>query len=146
MRSSVNRTEHETGVGADTSRWFGEPVCVAEGPPEVLMKRVPRFDRRPFAMSSVGIRSFESALTPHAMGENDHYDLIVRFPLNPQEAEMPVGIVSKNYTLVQHLDVIERAFEAIKLAGIELDGVSSELTLSTSGSKMAFTFTLPEQF
>jgi hypothetical protein len=127
-------------------RWFGEPVCVLADSPGALMKLVPRFDRRPFTMSRVANRSIEDATTPSILGENDLYDLIVRLPLNNQEAEMPVGIVSKHYTLVQHLEVIERASEAIKLAGIRLDRVSSELTLSTSGSKMAFTFTLPEQF
>jgi hypothetical protein len=146
MRSSVNRTEHETRVSGDTPRWFGEPVCVSEGPPEVLMKLVPRFDRRPFAMSSVGSRFLENEPTPLAMGENDMYDLIVRLPNNKQEAEIPAGIVSKQYTLIQHLEVIERASEAIKLAGVKLDQVTAELTLSTSGSKMAFTFTLPEKF
>jgi Domain of unknown function (DUF932) len=139
---------HETGAGPDEDvpKWFGEPVQVSEGPPEDLLKLVPRFDRRPFAMSSVGSRSIENVPTQSVTGENDQYDLIVRLPLNKQEAEMPVGIVSKHYTLVQHLEVIGRASEAIKIAGLKLDRVTAELTLSASGSKMAFTFTLPESF
>jgi hypothetical protein len=146
MNNQTGQHETTPSAGEGAPKWFGEPVCVAEGPPEVLMKLVPHFDRRPFAMSSVGSRSLENVPTPSGIGENGLYDLIVRLPLNEQEEEIPVGIVSKHYTLVQHLEVIERAAEAINLAGVKLDHVSAELTLSTSGSKMAFTFTLPDNF
>jgi hypothetical protein len=138
--------ERDIDLDEHASRWFGEPVCVAEGPPQTLMKLIPRFDRRPFAMNSVGSRSLGNAPTPSAIGENDFYDLIVRSPLNQQESEIPVGIASKHYTLVQHLEVVERAAKAIDSAGVKLDQISAELTFSASGSKMAFTFTLPEKF
>lgn len=127
-------------------RWFGEPVCISAGSPQDLLKLVPRFDRRPFAMCSVGSPSNHHVPAPSTLGENGFYDLIVRLPLNKQEAEIPVGIVSKHYTLVQHLEVVERAAEAINSAGVKLDQVSAELALSASGSKMAFTFTLPDKF
>jgi hypothetical protein len=146
MGSLTGKTEAEPEIDQDTPRWFGEPVCISEGSPQDLLRLIPRFDRRPFAMSSVGSRPLENAPMPSASGENGLYDLIVRLRLNQRDAEMPVGIVSKHYTLVQHREVAERAAEAINSAGVKLDQVSAELTLSASGSKMAITFTLPEKF
>jgi hypothetical protein len=142
----ATRDERDIALDEHAPRWFREPVCISEGRPQDLLRLIPRFDRRPFAMSSVGGRTLGNTQSASAIGENDFYDLIVKLPLNQQESEIPVGIVSKHYTLVQHLEVVERAAKAIDSAGVKLDQVSAELTLSASGSKMAFTFTLPDKF
>jgi hypothetical protein len=79
-------------------------------------------------------------------GENKLRDLIVRDPLSREECQTPVGVVSKNYTLVQHRDLFERACKAIEANCKDLGHVSAELTLSAYDSKMAVTFTLPKNF
>jgi hypothetical protein len=68
MNNRTGRHETVARPDQDAPKWFGEPVCVSEGPPDVLMKLAPRFDRRAFAMSSVGSRSLEDAAAPYSSG------------------------------------------------------------------------------
>jgi hypothetical protein len=79
-------------------------------------------------------------------GINDFWDMIVRMPLIGEEPEAPVGIVSKNYRLVQHRELFDRATQALSQAGVKLAEVTAELKLTTYGGRMALTFVLPERF
>src|SRR5580704_16285340 len=144
MRKSTKNGGAESGGGDDTPRWSGEPVCVVNGSPADLIGLVPHFDRRPFSMGSIGSSSTatlrESALLDR---ENSFYDLVIRLPLKEGESEIPVGVVSERYRLVQHAELFEKACGALKTHAIDLRTLPSELMLSIYGSKMALTFTLP---
>jgi hypothetical protein len=132
-------------LGENTPRWFGEPVLISEGSPKIMGRSIPIFNRRPFSLGDWPVPEKDSE-TWHGAGENRLSDLIVRMPLNNSEVETPVGIVSKHYKLVQHTDLLEKACEALKAVSIDLEKVTADLTLSAYGSKMALTFTLPENF
>jgi hypothetical protein len=63
-----------------------------------------------------------------------------------EEVEIPVGIVSKRYTLVQHQDIVDSATQALQQIGINLDEITGELSISEYGSRMALFLQLPKQF
>jgi len=146
MSSNTIDARPDIDLGETIPLWSGEPVRITKGSPATLTKMIPNFDRRPFSMSSIGSSPAEQPKGASSLGENDLYDLIVRLPLNEQEAEIPVGAVSKHYKLVQHRDLFELACEAIKAASIDLEHLEATLELSVFGSKMAITFTLPKEF
>jgi hypothetical protein len=56
-----------------------------------------------------------------------------------------VGVVSKEYTLVQHTDVLNTAKLALNQAKIASDKVTAELKLSQYGERMALSLYLPEE-
>jgi hypothetical protein len=146
MTSRANRNQLEIAPNEDAPRWLGEPVLVLEGSPDSLATLIPYFDRREFSIGNLDFPRDKKADGLLALGENKMSDLIVRKPLNEKEFETPVGIVSKHYKLVQHTDLFRKACDAIKAASIDLRSVSGEVILSAYGSKMALTFTLPQNF
>src|SRR4051812_43694778 len=89
----------EAGANARTPRWNGLPVHRWDGTYDETIERIPIFDRRPFG--------FETQ--PSGLSENQFYDLIVRRPAGGSTAEMPVGVVSKTYSLIQHRDIANQA-------------------------------------
>jgi hypothetical protein len=70
MSSAATRTEVEIVAEEDTPKWFGEPVSVSKGPPEVLKKLIPRFDRRPFSLGGPAPAREREPSAFHATGEN----------------------------------------------------------------------------
>ncbi len=73
-------------------------------------------------------------------------DAIVRQPLNSDEVEVPVGIVSKQYTLVQHMKLLDEVVKAIKNAGIKPDEVKVELDLTVYGERMRLGLLFPGRY
>ncbi len=124
-------------------KWLGEPITKVIGTPEGTRALLPRFDRRPF-----GLKYPTGGQMPllKPTGVNDFWDMIVRMPLSDEEAETPVGIVSKTYKLIQHRELFDQAAEAISGAEIKLGEVNVELTLTTYGGRMGLKFILPERF
>lgn len=59
---------------------------------------------------------------------------------------MPVGIVSKNYGLVQHAELFQATTLALTKAGIDLEKTQASLTLTEYGARMRLGFTLPENY
>ena len=58
---------------------------------------------------------------------NERLDTIVRKPTADDRTYVPVGVVSKEYTLVQHDEIVDIAEEALCGANIEM---SDELKMS----------------
>ena len=131
MGSSID-VQLEAVSDAGGRRWAGDPVWVAEGSPAALRKLIPQFERRPLSLGhpGLGTKSELPSGTFVANGENELADLIVRLPLNNEEIPTPVAAVSKTYKLVQHTDLFERAYGALKSASVDVRQVSGELTLS----------------
>jgi hypothetical protein len=68
-------------------------------------------------------------------------DVILR-----SDDEVPVGVVSKQYRLVQHSEVFDLALEALKQAKISLSEVAWQLTLTKYGERMALRVQLPHGY
>ena len=117
-------------------KWLGIPVDEVSGTATEIAAQIPRFSRMPFALRSNG----------HVTNENPYLDMIVREPLNGSGARVPVGIVSKSYTLLQHSTVFDRTLDAIKAAGVELDSVVVDLIMTEHGERMELQFLFPDEY
>lgn len=111
---------------------------------------IPSFTRRPFAINQSDrepkSRSEQLSLFPIEFpDENRYYDVIVRLPLADSDPEVPVGIVSKNYTLVQHHEVLATTVGALASVGFGLSELECELILTEYGSRMALKLRLPQR-
>ena len=94
-------------------KWLGVPVSEISGGINEIARKIPWFTREPFALKNNG----------HPAKDNPYFDIIVREPLNRDSARIPVGIVSKSYTLLQHETVFERSINAIRAARIDLNKI-----------------------
>lgn len=113
--------------------WRGDDVDEWSSPVGEVAARLPTFRRQPLAFTMPdGIKTTV----------NWSRDLILR---NGGEEEIPVGVVSKQYRLVQHTTVLNLALKALEVAKIPLDGVSCDLTLTALGERVAMRFRLPEE-
>lgn len=98
---------------------------------------IPSFDRRPFALSQSGdIRN----------RENDRLDTIVRRPHRDDLDHIPVGVVSKDYALLQHSSVFDEALKALEAASIDPATVDAELRLTQFGERMKLSLRLPDNY
>ncbi len=127
------------GAGGDRNpppiRWLGSPVSQYAGLPTDLRDRMPEFSRRPFALTAVD--SSRSTINPS-------YDVIVRQPAG-DVLEMPVGLVSRSYRLVQHSEIAELAMDALRQIKIEPDDLQAELSLTEHGERMHLSLFLPSR-
>src|SRR5260221_8157047 len=79
-------------------RWLGLPVIhPIEGGIADVLNQLPRFGRQPFTM--VSVNGSEIAVNPYL-------DMVYRAPARQGESPVPVGVVSKNYRLVDHHQVL----------------------------------------
>ena len=118
--------QQELNLGTDL-KWFSSPVSVNMATLPNIGRYIPSFERRSFALTQPG--NERSRL-------NERLDMIVRQPIGADEDFVPVGVVSKDYTLVPHLAVVDVVAEALKEAKISPDGVL------TQGNRM-FNSSLP---
>jgi hypothetical protein len=123
------------------AHWMGEPIETFSGAADEALKRLPEFGRRPFTVPNI-----TGAVTENApAGVNQFLDVIVRLPAAAGGPEMPVGVVSKKYKLVQHRELFQSAVEAMKELKV-LEAVKVALTLTVYASRMAARFTLPDEY
>jgi hypothetical protein len=78
--------------------------------------------------------------------ENPYYDLIVRLPDQHLATEMPLGIVSKRYRLVQHADLVDGVVAGLKNAKLPWESLSTDVRITELGSRLHFTVHLPDKF
>lgn len=124
----------------DVPKWFNSPVTFyCKKSLKDIADFVPRFERVPFALND------QSTAPPQV---NARFDTIVRCPqenLN-QPHRVPVGIVSKNYVLIQHTQVIEQAKWALASVNIDPANVRADLAITEYGERIALSLFLPEDF
>jgi len=134
-------------------KWQSSPVTLYEGSIEEIRKHIPTFERRTFGASldkplyRGEPTLFDSPDVPD--GVNPLYDTIVRMPLESEGAsasEIPIGIVSPQYTLLQHHGVIDAALNAIKGLGIDPAQITASIEMTTFGERMRLCLILPEKF
>ncbi|HEY6154641.1 MAG TPA: DUF932 domain-containing protein [Candidatus Udaeobacter sp.] len=117
-------------------KWLGVPVTEFTGDIAQIARKIPRFSRVPFALNSDG----------SPCKENPYLDMIIQEPTNGPATRVPIGVVSKSYTLLQHRSVFERAVNAIRAAKVDVDKIRVDLTLTDHGERMALQFLFPDEF
>jgi hypothetical protein len=95
---------------------------------------IPAFAKRPFQVG----RAVPAATL------NPYYEVIVRLPTDEEPTEVPVGLVSKNYELVQHLEILQRAASILAVYELDLDHVEVSLDLTVFGERMRLGLLFPK--
>jgi hypothetical protein len=78
--------------------WLGLPVIPGKkGTFDEVMGALPHFGRQPFAIASPN---------GDELGVNNYLDMVYRLPIRKSEKTVPLGVVSKNYRLLDHHQVL----------------------------------------
>ena len=118
-------------------KWLGSEVTTHAGTIEQILKYIPEFERRPFSLSS----------GQASVNENAFMDMIVRKSISEENSEeIPIGVVSKTYQLVQHREVITTIINAVKIVGIDPDKVQAELQITQYGERVGLHIQFPEKY
>jgi uncharacterized phage-associated protein len=117
----------------ETGRWRARDVTYWAGPWSQVKKQIPTFKTDEF-------RATEKAPA------NPHLNVVVRVPRSNYEQPVPVGTVSKSYTLAQHAAVGEMCLEGIREAGVAADSLRCELGLTELGEWMNLRIYFPKAF
>ena len=117
----------------DQKHWMGSKVREYDGNIRAIRSLLPSFYVKPFAIYSAG----NCVINP-----NLH--TVVQMPINQNEKEMPVGVVSKKYKLVQHYEVFDAAVNAIRNIGIDTELIEVKLTITEFGERIALSFLFSE--
>ncbi len=118
-------------------KWLGSPVSTFNGSIDDILKFIPEFDRRPFALSS----QKSSAI------QNAYMDMIVRQPISETDnAEIPIGVVSKTYQLVQHKEVITTIIKAVRKINIDPSQITAELKITEYAERVGLHIQFPDEY
>jgi len=118
-----NQIEWITG-----STWHSAEVFQQSGTVAELYSRLPHFSRQPFRVGDQ---------------ENRFKDQIVKEPMTISEKPIPIATVGKDYSLIQHREVLASVFRALQLIGIDISNIPSDLLLSEYGERMQWSCQLP---
>jgi hypothetical protein len=118
-------------------KWFASPVTFHEGALVDMYGLVPEFERRPLAVTQ------ENGMLSRI---NERLDLIVRKPIGEDAHHVPVGVVSRDYLLVQHQDVLCTALTAFERNGLAPSDIRTEMELTEYGERMALSMYLPDDY
>jgi len=138
--------ETTLSITTDSYRWQSLPVTTYRGSIEQISAFLPHFERRTFGPELLPVPTFDDSYPFYPQGFNPFYDVIVRQPLNTSEVTVPVGIVSRQYALVQHQAVLDKALIAIRGVGIDSADVEAELDLTEYGEQMRLGLLFPEKY
>lgn len=106
QRPLLSRQLPRLRIMARSGRWLNSAVTLYSGRLPDIRKHVPSFDRRPFAIASSGDAILRA---------NEQLHTIVRLPIKGDNNDVPVGVVSKEYALLQHSSVFEETVKALEL-------------------------------
>jgi len=118
-------------------KWFSSPISFYAGPLSDIGCHIPYFERRTFSLGQPG-----GELTRL----NERLDTIVRKPTIDDPNFVPVAVVSKEYVLIPHMEVLNVATKAVGVINIPLTDVFAELTITEYGERMALSLYLPEEY
>jgi hypothetical protein len=118
-------------------KWFSSPISFYAGPLSDIGCHIPDFERRTFSLGQPG-----GELTRL----NERLDTIVRKPTIDDPNFVPVGVVSKEYILMPHAEVLKIAITALETAQIPPTDVMAELKITEYGERMALSLYLPEEY
>lgn len=118
-------------------KWFNSPVRVHEGTLSEVRQFIPDFERRSFALTQP--ENDRSRI-------NERLDTIVRRPFGDDPSCVPIGVVSRGYTLVSHAAIFDAVTQALRAVEIPAGNVQTELAITEYGERMALSLYLPEKF
>jgi hypothetical protein len=121
--------------GGAGSKWFNSPVVCSNGSLHAIHESIPDFERR-----SLGLTQQDLPLSCI----NQRLDLIVRKPCNGDPHSIPIGVVSKEYQLVTHREVVEATIHALEENDIH--DASAGVSLTEYGERMNLSVYLPKKF
>lgn len=107
--------------------WFGQKTFRIEKLTQEAILELPKFKRVNFSLG---------------WGENEYLDLILREP-TADDGYIPIGTVSKQYSLIQHAEVFEAIIAAGQKLGLDFAKQPVEIILSHYGERMKATWQLP---
>jgi len=151
----VNHTRNQN------TKWQSAKVLHFSGTIEEVSQQVPLFERRGFGMElepidrDKGAFFLEEYATPPCQTPpcqtppnlNRYYDAIVRMPMASENcAPMPVGIVSRQYSLLQHKHLINEIVRAIDNVGIAPSKMQAHLDLTEYGERMRLGLLFPKEY
>jgi hypothetical protein len=99
-----------------------------------VVSRLPQFGRQPFTMTSVNGTE---------IGANPYLDMVYRVPAYQGDSPIPVGVVSKNYRLVDHRHVLRTIEEVLLDCGIRLSDVKVRGEWTVQGERARFSLLFP---
>jgi hypothetical protein len=145
----------QVGVTIKTTdeKWLSSPITSYRGTIESVREYIPTFARRTFGPSLAAPlyrgepTLFEQPDIP--AGVNPWYDAIVRMPLESEGSaapEIPIGIVSPQYTLLQHQTVIDEALKVVGELGVDTKQITADMDLTHFGERMRLGLILPEKY
>jgi len=132
-----NTSASELLLGDNGPKWLQSPVSLYKGNLAEVSRYIPEFERRSFGLTQEN--GSYSRL-------NRRLDMIVRKPTGFDPNHVPVGVVSKAYTLVPHTEVIGVIRKALAGLGLAPDKVLANLEITEYGERMALSVFLPEQY
>jgi hypothetical protein len=134
----MNGAVIQSGLQVDQRpKWFNSPVTVHSGTLSEVRPYVREFERRGFGLTQPS--NDYSRL-------NERLDTIVRLPFGNDPSFIPIGVVSKDYALVQHTTVIDVVTQALTVTKIPPDNIKAELKITEYGERMALMLYLPEKY
>ena len=122
---------------ATSIKWGNSPITTHSGTIDDIRRHIPSFERRPFALPGAN---------QLRLRENPRLDTVVRLPHEDGPGCVPVGVVSKDYVLLPHTEVLDLAVRALEVAKINPADVRAELRISDLGERMALAFVLPDVY
>ena len=148
MNTTTGQADSAVEDQASAATWGGEPLVAYTCRLDALAAQLPRVERRPFSLGAprpVDTSPLSVLNLPPPI-ENQHYDLIVRLPHQHLATEMPLGIVSKRYRLVQHAALVNGVVAGLEAAKLSWESLPTDVRITETGSRLHFTVHLPETF
>ena len=133
------RSPSEVGAvsGQRQRHWLNLPLQPrTEGSFDDILRALPHFGRQPFAMASVN---------GDELGVNSYLDMVYCLPVRRNERPVPVGVVSKNYRLVDHHQILRSIQQSLGSRGLELDKVKVVAEWTIHGERAHFSIILPPE-
>jgi len=106
-------------------RWLNSTVHQHTGSLADISRHIPRFDRSHFA-------------------GNKYLDVIAREAMDGEKDAVPVGVVSRQYQLIQHRDVLDHVLKATQKANMDVRKIQTTLSMTEYGERMALSIEFPE--
>lgn len=125
------------GDSGHLPKWFNSPTTFHTGTLQEIIQHIPDFERHDFALPQTDKES--SRL-------NGRLDMIIRKPFGKDKTFIPIGVVSKEYTLVPHTSVLSVATKALDAAKIALADVEANLEITEYGERISLSLFLPDKY
>ncbi len=123
--------------GQRQRHWLNLPLQPrTEGGFDDVLRALPHFGRQPFAMASVN---------GEELGVNSYLDMVYRLPVRQAEKPIPVGVVSKNYRLVDHHQILRTIQQSLAIRGLDLGKVRVVAEWTIHGERAHLSIIFPPE-